>query len=425
MSSEKQGNVLRAYFDKEVGHGYTLGRITIGSCDFGLGNWSCGDLLENDKELYAFTIDRYRSSILPMLKRASELAGQALQLLASPWSPPPWMKTEQAFSGSGHLKEECREVWALHFVQFINSMARAGAPLWAVSVQNEPAAAQQWESCLYTAKEECDFVRDHLGPKLEAAGLGWVKILIWDHNRDGMLERAARAYSDPEVAKYVWGVAYHWYGDARFESWPERSVVQFEDRQQGGTPLAELRSRLGLEAVRRVAELRQDKHLLQTESCQELGGRPLRACLQDWKLAERYGMNIIADMNAGCEGWIDWNLCLNQDGGPNHAGNLCVAPIICDTTSDEVFMQPCYWYLGHFSRFIKPGARRVICGSSRDVLEVTSFLNPDGSLVVVVMNQSVEGVEFWLKVGESGAVPTDAPARSITTYVVDKTSATK
>eukprot|EP00415_Alexandrium_ostenfeldii_P003770 UN3770 len=133
-------------------------------------------------------------------------------------------------------------------------------------------------------------------------------------------------------------------------------------------------------------------------------------------------MNIIADVNHGCEGWIDWNLFLDQTGGPNHAGNFCVAPIICDVATGEVHWQPCYWYVGHFSRFIKPGARRAICASSRDALEATAFLNPDGSLVVVVLNQSSDGIDFTLKVGVSGGVPADAPPRSITTFVVDRAS---
>lgn len=420
MPTDKQGQVVRAYFDKEVGHGYVLGRVTIGSCDFGLGFWSCGETSESDPELNAFSIDHYRVAILPMLKRASDTAGAQLQLLASPWSPPTWMKTSQVYNGDGHLKEKCREAWAHYFVCFIKSMAKAGVPIWGVTVQNEPLAGQQWESCIYTAQEECTFVRDYLGPQLAAAGLGSVKVLMWDHNRDGMLERACHAYCDPEVAKYVWGMAYHWYGDARFEAWPDRYPVPFEDRQQAATPVPEIRSRLCLENVRRVAELRPDKHILQTESCQELGNRSLKSCLNDWKLAERYAMNIIADLNSGCEGWIDWNLCLDQNGGPNHAGNNCVAPIICDTQTGEVLQQPCYWYIGHFSRFIKPGAHRAICASSRDVLEATSFLNPDGSLIVVVMNQSSDLVDFTLKVGEAGGVPCDAPPRSITTYVVDK-----
>jgi len=261
-------------------------------------------------------------------------------------------------------------------------------------------------------------VRDHLGPALESAGLGSVKILVWDHNRDGMLERAATVYEDPEAAKFVWGVGYHWYGDGRFEVWPDCSKVSFDDRVNGGR-VSELRGQLCLENVRRVVELRPDKHVIQTESCQEVQGKSFASWLGDWKTGERYAMNIIADMNSGCEGWIDWNLVLDNTGGPNHCGNFCLAPIICDARAGEVRYEPAYWYIGHFARFIGPGARRVACGSSRDAMEVTAFKNLDGSLAIVVLNQSAESLgQVCVKILGSGSLLTSIPSRSITTFVI-------
>lgn len=418
MSEEKQEEILRAYFDPDKGLGYRLGRISIASCDFGLGNWMCGDLQDGDMELRGFSIDHYKTLILPMLKRAEAVSGGPFVLLASPWSPPPWMKTNGRFNRGGHLRPECAASWAMHYAKFIKAMAEVGIEIWGVTVQNEPEASQPWESCIYTGKEEAAFVRDHLGPTLANEGLASVNIVIWDHNRDGMLERAADVYGDPEAAKYVWGVAYHWYGDARFETWPERSEVAFEDRQEDCAAIFELRSRCGFENVRRVAELCPQKHILFTEGCQELGGRSLSDVLWVWKLGERYGMNIINDLSSGTEGWIDWNLCLNENGGPNHVENHCVAPVICDTRTNEVSYPPAFWYIGHFSKFIRPGARRVVSSSSRDVLEVVSFVNPDGCLAVVVMNQSEDGVDFWLKI-PGRAVEVEAPPRSITTFLLD------
>mmetsp|Transcript_91849 Transcript_91849/g.286326 ORF Transcript_91849/g.286326 Transcript_91849/m.286326 type:complete len:299 (+) Transcript_91849:2-898(+) len=297
-------------------------------------------------------------------------------------------------------------------------MAAVGVPIWAVSVQNEPEASQTWESCLYTAHEERDFVRDHLGPALERMGLGDVKIIIHDHNRGAMLERAATIYGDPEAEKYVWGVGYHWYGDVHFEDWPKRFWLPFEDRGSGGTPIFELRAQVGFDNVRRVAELKPEKHVLFTEGCQELGPRMLSTMLDDWKTGERYSMNIIADLNSGCEGWIDWNLCLDEAGGPNHRGNFCLAPIICGTETDKVLLQPAYWHLGHFSRHIRPGAKRVPCSTSQDALEVTAFKNPDGSLAIVVLNQTEQDLDFWLKLAGEGNARAEAPHRSISTLVV-------
>jgi len=447
MTEGKKDELLRAYFDRESGLGYELGRIPMGSCDFGLGNWTCGDLADGDMSLGGFSIARYHDSILNLYKRAQGVKGFSIAryhdsilnlykraqgvkgspftLLASPWSPPPWMKTasssgERRFDGDGHLRPECGAAWARHFAKFVEALKQEGINVWGVTVQNEPEAAQIWESCIYTAEEERDFVRDHLGPALERHG---VKILVWDHNRDGMLERAHVAYADPEAAKYIWGLGYHWYGDCRFEKWPPRTEIPYEDRNKGHAPIFELRARAGFENVRAVAELRPDKHILFTEGCQELGDIPLADVLGKWKYGERYGMNIIRDLNSGTEGWIDWNLYLDETGGPNHVGNLCVAPIICDTRTDQVLYQPAYWYLGHFSRYIRPGAVRVLSSTSRDVLEVVAFSNPDGSLAVVVLNQSDEDLGFWLKVAGSGSVFTDALPRSITTFLLDESEA--
>eukprot|EP00747_Dinoflagellata_sp_TGD_P111424 gnl/TRDRNA2_/TRDRNA2_171221_c1_seq2.p1 gnl/TRDRNA2_/TRDRNA2_171221_c1~~gnl/TRDRNA2_/TRDRNA2_171221_c1_seq2.p1 ORF type:complete len:397 (-),score=64.56 gnl/TRDRNA2_/TRDRNA2_171221_c1_seq2:83-1273(-) len=280
-------------------------------------------------------------------------------------------------------RPECAASWAMHYVKFIKAMAEVGVNIWAVSVQNEPEASQSWESCIYTAEEERNFVRDHLGPTLAKENLSSVNILVWDHNRQGMLERAARAYEDPEAAKYIWGMGYHWYGDACFDN------------------------------VRQVAELCPEKHILFTEGCSDVDS------IGHWSIGETYAENIIKDLNAGTEGWIDWNLFLNETGGPNHVDNNCAAPIICDTRTDSVQYLAAYWYLGHFSRYIKPGATRVLASSSRDALKVVSFLNPDGSLVVVVMNQEEHHVGFWLKI-LSSAVQTMASPRSITTYVLDE-----
>ena len=260
--------------------------------------------------------------------------------------------------------------------------------------------AERWESCIYTSEEELIFVRDHLGPALANAGLDNIKVLVWDHNRFCMLERAWHAYSDPEAAKYIWGVAYHWYGDAHFESWPARHEVPFEDRQQSCKPIVELRSMVGFDNVRKVADLWPEKHIVFTEGCQELGGRPLRSVMEDWKLGERYAMNIIKDLNSGCEGWIDWNLFLDENGGPNHVGNLCVAPIICNTQSDEVIYLSSYSYLGHFSRYIQPGAHSVLCSFNGDALEVTAFSNPNGDVVIIVLNQSISDIDFCLKLAD-------------------------
>jgi len=250
-------------------------------------------------------------------------------------------------------------------------------------VQNEPAATQRWDSCIYSAEEERDFVRDHLGPALAAAGLGHVKIVIWDHNRDQLTERASVVYSDPKASKYVWGAGFHWYGEAHFEQ------------------------------VQLTHDAWPDKQLLFTEGCQEGGPH-----MGSWALGERYAHNIINDLNRWTVGWIDWNLLLDETGGPNHVGNLCSAPILADTTNDALMHQSSYYYLGHFTRFIKPGAQRVLCAGSRQDLECTAFVNPEGSVAVVVLNRTEKAIPFMLNLDcESAAA--ELPPHAIATYITN------
>jgi glucosylceramidase len=206
--------------------------------------------------------------------------------------------------------------------------------------------------------------------------------VIWDHNRDHLVQRASVVYSDAEAARYVWGAGFHWYGENHFDQ------------------------------VQLVHDAWPDKQLLFTEGCQE--GGPHHG---SWGLGERYAHSMINDLNRWTVGWIDWNLVLDETGGPNHVGNLCSAPILIDIGNDALMHQSSYYYIGHFSRFIKPGARRVLCAASRQDLESTAFVNPDGATVVVVMNRTEEAIGLRLQVGDQ-TTSTELPARSIATYLL-------
>ena len=381
LGAERREELLEAYFDRDRGHGYSLCRVHMGSCDFALGNYAHVEA-PGDMELASFSIARDRKALLPFIQAAQRVARQPLKLLASPWSPPAWMKTNGQMNGGGRLRPEYRRAWARCYVRFIEAYATEGVPIWGVSVQNEPMATQTWDSCIYTAEEERDFVRDFLGPELEAAGLGDVRIVIWDHNRDLMVERASVVYSDPDAARYVWGTGFHWYGADHFEH------------------------------VQQVHDAWPEKQLLFTEGCQE--GGPHHG---SWELGERYARSMINDLNRWTVGWIDWNLALDQQGGPNHVGNFCSAPILVDAASDALLLQSSYFYLGHFARFIKPGARRVLCAADRPDLETTAFVNPDGSVAVVVLNRTEGAQRFVLHVAGRRAVA-ELPPRSIATCLV-------
>jgi glucosylceramidase len=380
LPPDERGALLRAYFDPRHGHGYTLCRVHMNSCDFALGNYA-HVATPGDLALDGFSIDRDRQALLPFIQAAQRVAGAPLQLLVSPWSPPAWMKTNGQMNGGGRLRPECRSAWAQCFVRFIQVYAVEGVPVWGVSVQNEPAATQRWDSCLYSAEEERDFVRDHLGPALHAAGLGHVKIVVWDHNRDLMVERASVVYMDPDAAKFVWGTGFHWYGEDHFDH------------------------------VQLLHDAWPDKQLLFTEGCQE-GGPHAGA----WELGERYARSMINDLNRWTVGWIDWNLLLDDSGGPNHVGNLCSAPMLADTATGRLLPQSSYFYIGHFARFVRPGARRLLCAATLQVLEASAFINPAGSVATVVMNRSETAQRFELVVGAGSAV-VELPPRSIVTVL--------
>ncbi|CAK0855164.1 unnamed protein product [Prorocentrum cordatum] len=392
-SLENQKLIMDAYFDEHLGLGYTLGRLHMNSCDFSGSSWSCDDS-PDDIQLVNFSIQRYHRSILPMVRRAAECAGRNLTLIASPWSPPAWMKDTGRMVHGGSLLWKHHSTWARFFVRFALEMKLAGVPLWGFTVQNEPDAVTPWENCYFSPRDELEFIRDFLGPALEASKLD-LRLLFWDHNRDNMLLRAQTIYADPRAAEYVWGIGYHWYGDPRHEIWPDRS------------------GQVSWDNVQRVHELRPDKHIIMTEASQEFGPR-----IGDWATGERYAEALIRDMNHWLEAWIDWNLVLDETGGPNHVGNLVSAPVILDTARGQVLHLPSYYYLAHFSRYIRPGAKRIAVGTNRDTLEATAFINPDGVIVVVVLNRSIWPSEFLLlfpSMMSEVSVRLNAPAHSIQT----------
>ena len=382
LSPAHREQLLRDYFGRDDGHGYTLCRVHMNSCDFSLGNYAHVEI-DGDVDLEGFTIDRDRRALLPFIQAALRVSAQPVKLLVSPWSPPAWMKSNGQMNHGGKLLPRYRHAWARCFVRFIEEYRKEGVPVWGVSVQNEPAATQRWDSCIYSAEEERDFVRDFLGPALAAAGLGDVRIVVWDHNRDRMVERASVVYSDPEAARYVWGTGFHWYGENHFDH------------------------------VQLVHDAWPDKQLLFTEGCQEGGPH-----IGSWDLGERYALSMVNDLNRWTVGWIDWNLVLDRTGGPNHAGNPCSAPILADTASDTLLHQSSYYYIGHFARFVKPGARRVLCAASLESLEAAAFLNPDGRVATVVMNRTGHRIHFALH-SDGVRFVTELAPRSIATYVDD------
>lgn len=385
LTPDKQEELLNAYYGEE-GINYNIIRTSIHSSDFG--SKSHTYIEEGDAELETFSIEPDRKFRIPMIKRATALIEDDLVFYASPWSPPAFMKTNKNMLQGGKLLPEYYQNWADYFVKFIEAYEAEGIPVWGVTIQNEPMATQRWESCIYTAEEERDFLKNHLGPTFEKAGFGDKNIVVWDHNRDLISQRANVIFEDPEAAKYAWGIGFHWY-----ETWT------------GGDPKYD---NLG-----NINESFPDKNLLFTEGCQE---EFEEAEYQRWSNAERYGNSMINDFNNGTVGWTDWNILLDHTGGPNHVQNFCFAPIHADTRTNELIYTPSYYYIGHFSKFIEPNAKRISTTTSRSTIESTSFRNPDGKIVTIVMNKTEEPIDYKLIVGNQ-EVPYKIPAHAIQSII--------
>ncbi|MBA4136403.1 MAG: glucosylceramidase [Opitutus sp.] len=381
LPPEKRLEVIRAYYGKD-GLGYTLARTHLNSCDFSLNLWSLAET-PGDYDLHSFTLAPMRKWVMPLLHDAQRAAGaDRFKLLVSPWSPPAWMKTNFRMDDGGSLRREYAASWANLYVKFARAMAQEeNLPLWAFSVQNEPEAHQTWESCLFDPKQEAAFIRDHLGPALHGAGLQDIKLFAHDHNRDILEAHADAILGDPAVAKYVWGLGVHWYVSDDFA------------------------------ASSRVHAKYPDKPILFTEGCWE-GGKNLGV----WEHGEAYVRQMIGDFNNWVCGFIDWNIVLDQRGGPNHVGNFCDAPVIVDTNTKEIRYSAAFYYLGHFSKFVQPGAHRIASSAAPDGLASIAFQNPDRSVVVIVMNAGDEPRTFSL--AAAGATLACAiPAHGIQTYV--------
>lgn len=350
LNIEDRKRVLESYYSSENGIGYSFARVHIHSCDFALENYTYVE--EGDETLETFSLERGEKYVLPLIRDVKHIKND-LTILASPWSPPKYMKTNGDMNNGGKIKDEYKELWANYYVKYIEAMKEKGIDIWAITVQNEPAAKQIWDSCEYTAEEERDFVKNYLGPVMHSNGMQDKKIIIWDHNRDIAYDRAKTVLEDKEANKYVWGTGIHWYVSEEFAN------------------------------TSKIHEEFPDKHIIFTEGCQEGGVQ-----LGSWLTGERYGRNIIGDLNNYIEAWMDWNIALDETGGPNHVSNLCDAPVIIDTKKQEAIYNSSYYYIAHFSKFIKKNAIRTLTNVECEKVYAVSCINEDNSLCIVLMNEN-------------------------------------
>lgn len=384
LSAQNRKKIIDAYFGDE-GARYSLTRTHINSCDFSLSQYAYSDN-PNDLLLEKFDISPDKKDIIPFIQDAIKTSSDGFKIIASPWTAPPYMKDNNQWVG-GKLLPKYYDTWALYFAKYIQAFKKEGIEIWGITVENEPLGnGNNWESMHYSPEEMTDFINTHLGPKLESEGLDDVKILGYDQNRDELKEWVDVMYSNAETSKYIDGTAIHWYAST-YEVFPE--VLQYAHQKSPDKYLIETEGCIDAEVP-----VWQDDSWYWKKEATDWGW--------DWASAEtkylhpkyspafRYARDIIGCLNNWVDGWIDWNMVLDKQGGPNWAKNWCIAPVIVDIQTDEVYFTPLFYIMSHFSKFIRPEAVRIGFQKENNQLMCTAVRNPDLSYVVILFNPTDE-----------------------------------
>ncbi len=416
LSEEKRAEVMAAYFSPGGSH-YSLTRTPIASCDFSVRSYTYAPV-PDDVDLDHFSIEPDRTYLLPMIKQAQAVEGAGFEIIASPWTAPPWMKDNGTWN-AGELRPEHYPTFARYIVKYIDTYAQEGIPIGGITPVNEPLGnGANWESLHFNSRQMREFIAAHLGPAIRDAGLE-TSIWIYDQNRDqSMLEWADVILGDERAASFVEGMAVHWY----------QSTIDI-----GGEVLDQVRDRFPRHKI------------LHSEGCIDALGddEPIGSWLEDdwywrpeatdwgffwapedekvnhqpYRPFTRYARDLIGGLNHGLVGWIDWNMALNLRGGPNHARNMCLAPVLVDSGHDSVYYTPLYYAVAHFSRFIRPGARRIGLSGHDGEFMATAFENPDGTVAVAVFNLTEQETAYEIVWG-SDLIKAVIPGQALQTVLI-------
>ena len=348
-----------------------------------------------------------------MILEAKAISKEGFNIIASPWSCPPWMKDNKSYVG-GKLLPEYNDTFALYFSKYLEAYKKEGIDIWGVTVINEPHGnGNNWESTLFSPEEMTLFVQNHLGPKLERDGWNEIKILGYDQNRAGLQEWVDAMYKDEKTSKYFAGTAIHWY-ESTYEVFPE--ALQYAHNKAP------------------------NKHLIQTEACVDSEVPHWQDDAWYWKKeatdwgwdwasekdkylhpkyapVNRYAEDIIGCLNNQVDGWVDWNMVLDRQGGPNWFKNWCVAPVIVDAENDEVYFTPLYYVMAHFSKFMRPGAVKIGCDVNNKDLKVTAVQNPDKSIALVIFNPTEQSHSIEINISNDKSA-ISIPAKALQTVVI-------
>ncbi len=348
LSEDKKKQFIKDYFGNI---NYSLCRLTIGSCDFSLSYYN----YTNTKDLSDFDMSRDEKYIIPFIKDALEV-NPNLKFLASPWSPPKFMKNNKRSILGGKLAKKYRQIYSNFLVKYIKTYEEHGIKIDYITIQNETSARQLWESCIYTAKDEATFLSDYLYPTFKNNGIT-TKILVHDHNKDNIFNRACSIFENSNAEQAASGIAFHWYTGSHFEN------------------IALCRAKFP------------NMLLFHTEGCCGYSNNHTEDAYQ-------YAIDMIEDFNNGTNAYIDWNILLNSKGGPHHVINPCNSPVMLNNDSTDYIKNLPYYYIGHFSKLIKPGAVRIAYSKYTQNIHMTAFKNTDNSIAVVILNANTYDINY-------------------------------
>ena len=356
VSEENYNKILDEYFLSD-NLNYSLCRLPIGSSDFSLESYS----YSNQKDLSDFSIKRDMKYIVPTIKSAQK-RNKNIKFLSSPWSPPAFMKDNNNLYNGGKLLNQYNQTWTEYLIRYIKAYNKENINIDYMTIQNEPNASQSWESCRYTAEEEADLLKNYLFPTFKQNNIK-TKFLIWDHNKDAILERTINCCINNGALDYAAGIAFHWYTGSHFEN------------------------------LSTINKLFPEKLLIHTEGCT---GYSYFKPKDELFNAELYASEIIGDLNNGVNGFIDWNIVLDYKGGPNHKNNYCNSPIMINKTNSGYIKTPSFYYIAHFSKYIKPDSQRIHLSTFNKNILATAFKNSDNSIVIVLLNKNDFNIEYNL-----------------------------
>jgi glucosylceramidase len=393
LSADNRKKILEAYFS-EKGANYSLTRTHIASCDFSLNNYTYAKV-ENDLQMEYFTIEDDKEGLIPMIIEAQSISKDGFKIIASPWSCPPWMKDNKSYVG-GKLLPEFNDAFSLYFSKYLEAYKKEGINIWGITVINEPHGnGNNWESTHFSPEEMTVFVQNHLGPKLEKDGWKDIKIFGYDQNRAGLPEWVDAMYKNEATSKYFAGTAIHWY-ESTYDYFAKE--LQYAHHKAPNKYLIETEGCVDSE----IPHWQDDAWYWKKEATDwgwDWASEKDKHLHPKYAPVNRYATDMIGCLNNWVDGWVDWNMVLDRQGGPNWFKNWCVAPVIVDPEADEVYFTPLYYVMSHFSKYIRPGAKRIGISNIHEEIMSTAVQNKDGSFVIIVFNptEKSENIRIQIK----------------------------